>query len=217
MIALDTSADFGRSGLVSSFSNNYTCTGPNLVLLACVVAETGDHVTSVTYGGVAMMQAVKLDRGDGTWQYVHALLAPATGTNALVVNGSSDHYDVQAASYTACRQASQPDVTATNTASGVDHITTAITVATPNSWVVQFVTDSISGAGATYTNLTERQGSDVGDLADSNGPLAAGSFSGTVTQSGVNQTWGAIAVALAPQPTLTLLERGTRGMTRGCW
>lgn len=210
-IARDTFADLGQQVLVNPYSANYTCTGSNLVLEVCITGLGGDFITSVTYNGVAMTLQDKLNFVSTVWMYTYLLVAPATGSHAVVINGSTTNtYNVFAASFTGAKQTGQPDAHTTATATAADHITKAITTVADNSWVTFYVQDTVSGTGTTYTytNLTQRQANDDGIFADSNGPITpAGSFTGTVTSTGVSQNWAALLISLSPAVTASTVKQ----------
>lgn len=201
-IARDTFTDLGQQTLVNPYSANFTCTGSNLALLVCITGLGGDFITSVTYNGVAMTLIDKLNFTSTVWMYTYILAAPATGSHAVVINGSTTNtYNVFAESITGAKQTGLPDAHTTATAASADHITKAITTVADNCWTFYYVQDTVSGTGSTYTytNLTQRQANDDGIFADSNGAITpAGSFTGTVTATGVTQNWAALVVSLAP-------------------
>lgn len=201
-LARDTFTDLGQQSLVNPYSANYTCTGSNLELVVCITGLGGDFITSVTYNGVAMTLVDKMNFTSTVWMYSYILIAPATGTHAVAINGSTTNtYNVFAASWTSAKQSGQPDAHTTATAASADHITKAMSTIADGSWVIFYVQDTVSGTGTTYTytNLTQRQANDDGIFADSNGPVSpAGSFTGTVTVTGVTQDWAALILSISP-------------------
>lgn len=86
-VAFDAASN-SNGGNVESITWSHTCTGSNLVLYVGVHEAYGvDHVSGVTYNGVAMTR-VK-DSFVATGCYVYRLIAPATGANNVVVTFSS--------------------------------------------------------------------------------------------------------------------------------
>lgn len=195
-IALDTSADLGRTTGVTSVTVTYTCGGLNPTLLVQVVSEAADNTTGVTYNGIPLKLLFRKAFGGASFQTVWVLIGPPVGTFNIVVSGASDSYDIQAISYKNTSQ-TQIDSIAMGSAPAATSVTTIIQTVADRCWVVHFIEDSVSGSGFTYTNLTQRQGTAQGVIADSNGPITpAGLFSGTVTN--ISQSWGSVAVSLAP-------------------
>lgn len=200
-ISFDNAVDLGQSTLINPFTVSYTCTGKDRTLLVGIVGEGGDFITSVTYGGVAMTQVAKINLVDVHWVYLYILVGPASGSNSITINASTTNvYDVVAASYRGTIQTVKDN--STSGSATADHVTTAITPVADNCWVVHYTVDTTSSSGYTYTNLTQRLGGGSGVVADSNTIIhPAASFTGTITVTGVSQTWAAFVVSLQPSPS----------------
>jgi hypothetical protein len=130
-MAIARDATTNISGTGTSVSTNVTVTGTNLLMLVGFMLTT-DVVTSVTFNGVALTQASKVNTAGGVL-YLYYLFAPATGTHAFVVNvSSSDTVDGAVTTYTDCLQSGFPDAITTNT--GATPLTTSLTTTADNCW-----------------------------------------------------------------------------------
>ena len=198
-IALDT-ASAGSNTTGTSLTYAHTCTGSNLILFASVRTDTSvDDVTGVTYNAVSMTFVQKVKTTNGRWMYVYMLVAPATGTNNVVVSCTASHYIAsQAISYTGAKQSAQPDYSTTDTqdGTGAQSYTKAITTVADNCWVVTFPS-GVTGAVTSVTNGTYREGDTLGTyIYDSNGPKTpAGSYSMTVNVQDGNYSTTMLSIA----------------------
>lgn len=188
----------------SSLTWAHTCTGSNRILWVGALAD-GDKVTSVTYNGVAMTQMAKTTiDGDVDTMYLYYLVAPATGSNNIVItlSGTSDYINGAGSSYTGARQTSVPDSQATVTDAVRTSITASTTVVTDGSWLVGVFRNN-AGAWTASTETTNRIGftgsSDATIIADSNGSTYSGSQS-LIATCGSAQT-AAIVASFAPEPS----------------
>jgi len=187
-IAFVTSADMGN---VSSGNLTANCTvgsGANRMLLVFGAGSfTGaDTVTGITYNGVAMTRAAAQSgvAGSARTAYLYYLLAPASGTNSVVVSQTGgDNLLFGCADYTGAKQSAQPDSSATVLSGSPTTSTLATTVVAANSWVVTVGTGLNAVptvTGGTNTRRTSDAGFNTWVFGDSNAAEAAGSYSMTV-------------------------------------
>jgi hypothetical protein len=203
-IAFDSASSKYESGTVSSTSLSHTCSGANRFLVVGVRTYGGDYVSGVTYNGVAMTSVGVLTGGNlGTDRLrTYYLIAPASGTNNVVVSFSPDgRADVVALSLTGALQSSQPDASGSATGSSAT-ATRSITTATDNAWSVMAVSmNGASGAFSTGTNWTFGSGVNDRSGIGYGGPKTpAGAFSQTANLGGAGG-WGVYQVAVKPALT----------------
>jgi hypothetical protein len=176
--------DNATRSIVSSYS--HTITGTNPVLFVGLMADLTDTVTGITYNGVSMTQVSK-QAGDGSTQrynYLYMLMAPATGTNTVVISGSAVFVST-AVSYTGASQTTQADVTGQATNSSVTTISKTLTTVTDNSWTVAWMNNN-AGVFSSFTG-TSRGTVDSRALADSNAvvhPAGSSTLTGNWSPSG---------------------------------
>lgn len=188
-IAFDSSAQDTNIG-ASPRTWTHTCTGNNRLLTVISIGSVGvDDVSGVTYNGVAMTSAVKIQLPGGSrWVTLWYLLNPASGANTVSVNGSAQCSGLSA-SYTGVKQSGQPDATASNSSAGATSLATTLTTIADNCWTVGGVlyNNPTVGVGA---GTTRRQlWSLVANFEnfDSNGaitPPGSTSLNSTCTTSG---------------------------------
>ena len=153
-IAFDAAAQ--GSSTVTTVTFAQTCTGSNLVLFVEAYSTTGDDVTGITYNSVAMTQLAKISKnGSAEKLYLYYLIAPATGSNNVVVtrSGTGGFLHGAAASFTGALQSGIPDSTnqAAQTVAATSQIIATTTVL-DNCWLVgAWVCDNggISGQSGT--------------------------------------------------------------------
>lgn len=211
-IAFDAAAS--SSGTGTSLTYNHTCTGSNRILWVSIgvnSADSVDHVTGVTYNSVAMTRGPSMFSGvaslDG--QYLYYLVAPATGTNSVVVstNNSQPIY-ATSVSYTGAKQSGQPDNTASSNGSGASTITLNITPSANGCWVITGASDEQVGNPAINGGITARGSNQVeGNAADSNATVTAGSpfACNWKTPNGNNGLFSVVAASFAPAVSVSNL------------
>lgn len=69
----------------------HTCTGSNLALYVLIAERFNTAVTGVTYAGVALTRIQQLNDGNVETTNIYRLVAPATGTNNVVISQSASH------------------------------------------------------------------------------------------------------------------------------
>lgn len=195
-IAFDaTSATFAGSASPFTFTTATTA-GSDRVGLVGVMAVGGDTVTSVTWGGVTMTQIDKVNRGDGRYDYLYLLVAPATGAQTISIARTSGDIKGRAISYTGCAQTGQPDANNKVTFTISTSISLSFTTVADNDWLVA-VGSSVTNGFTAGTNTVGRGVDDDTRFWDSNSAQTpAGSHS--LNWTSIAATGDFIGVALKP-------------------
>lgn len=199
-IARDTFAALASQGNVSTWTNSYTCSGSDRLLLVCVTKRTNDDVTGVTHGGVAMTQLVKLHHSGGTeWLYIYGLINPATGAQNIVMSasGSSVSY-YGATSYTGVSQSGNPTITGSSTTNAI-----SLTSTVDNSTMFVFVQNSVDVVGSDTGSTLISQANGTGML-ESN-PLQINS-AGSKTMNYTGTSNNSIGVIFAPSNPFNIIS-----------
>jgi hypothetical protein len=182
---------------VTSLTWNHTCAGSDRLLFVAVSSlAASSPVSGITYNGVALTKIAERTSAGGATVELWYLIAPATGTHAVVVSCTSTSLEGGAASYADAKQSGVPDASVT-TAPVATSVTATLTTVADNAWSVLAVTCGATPAAG--TNSTQRQASAFGlGLFDSNGPKTPpGSFAMTATAGG-SQNWAAVMASFAP-------------------
>lgn len=87
-ISFDASTSWGYNASTGSRSFSHTCSGTNRILFFGWYTQN-DTLTWVTYAGVPMTFAWKVQVSWGQWVYVYYLINPATGSNSISVTAPS--------------------------------------------------------------------------------------------------------------------------------
>jgi hypothetical protein len=128
------------------------------------------------------------------------ILNPATGTNQVEMAFSSNFDKCGAvAIYKAARQSSQPDASSTDSAASEATKNLAITVGSPNSWIVgAWAMSSGTPVSGTTERIAQADGGSGVTLfvGDSDSAKATGSQS--LEYTGSAQEWAGIIVSIAP-------------------
>jgi hypothetical protein len=186
-IARNSSADLGLdTGGTNPYLANYTCGSGSLRLLAGGLFSTSsDGTATLKYNGVTQTVVDTNYNAADRGIYSAYLLAPSTGTNVYRVDWVSgpDHVAAMCADYTGVLQSGQPDAHNTGAGNNTLSIAVTITVVAANSWVFAILREN-GGTTITWTNMTELQANGNGlHIADSNGPVSAGTYIVTATSS----------------------------------
>lgn len=172
--------------------------------LGIEVQGGGDVVTSVTYAGNTMTQAVKRAAvfGAGYYEYLYYQDAPTSGANNIVVNLSgASAVALLYADYTG--NGIGTDSTVQSSAGSGTTFAQAFTTVADNCWTINLIRTSAGGSNpAAGTGSFERvSGVAIGDnglgLFDSNAAVTpAGSYTMNYTSS--NTDWTSIGASFAP-------------------
>lgn len=201
-IAFDSSAK--NSGITSA-SFSHTCTGANLVLFVAARTQSNlGSITGVTYNGVALtLINTSTSAGDNNQVSLWYLMAPATGTNTVIVSASAgvSATDGVSSSYTGVNQTSIPNASNINSTTSGSPLSTSVTTTVDGCWTILAAACDSSGlAASTGSTLRNIQSTRTG-LFDSNAPITpSGSSTMSVTFTSSNC---ATVMASFAQPSIT--------------
>ncbi len=190
-----------NDGASTTLTGSHSCSGSDRLGVVAILGDNNnggagaDDIASVTWGGSPCTLIDKITvfpDNSARFQYLYAILGPATGSQSIVITTSGAHslYGL-AASYTGVQQSSQPDATTTHISPSPTSstLTTSLTTTTDESWIIMVEqsfkdtenTPGVAGAGAvrrtynaTYGNIS---------IFDSGGAISpTGSYSMTTTR-----------------------------------
>lgn len=201
-IAFDAAVgDFYNGGsTVHSFNLTVGSISNGIVILATQVA-TGETITGVTCGGVAMIQINTQANGFSAFDnaYLFYVLNPSSGSNTIEITtsgGSSFNYS-SAASYSGVSQSHPIDTSVIVAAASGTSTTGTMTTNCPNDWLIAFtayignVNIVISGgAGVTVRDTRGNYGA----LSDKAGGSAGSNSIVVNTDVSANQSMLAVAL-----------------------
>lgn len=197
-IAYDSTATGTTTGTSLTFS--HTTSGTNRILFVYVqLNSTTDALTGVTYAGTSLTFINKnTDPTNGYWGYLYYMVAPATGTNNVVVSlSSSVLLWAYSASYTGASQTGQPDANITNTATTGTSITTSLTTVANNAWIVtgarNYAANVTSG-----TNFTVRSAAFPIAIGDTNAAITPAGATSVTANSGTSSDWQVLLASFSP-------------------
>jgi hypothetical protein len=184
-IAYDASSESGAN-FNTAVTWNHTVTGADPILFVFQLSGSGDYGNGGTYAGAALTLVSKAQvPGTNEWGYLYYLVAPATGTNAIVISASQNSILAGvASSYTGAKQTNQPDSLSTGTAGPfAASLTLTTSVSADDCWIVggwRATNGSLSaGAG---TTLRKNPATQIA-IGDSNATVSPGSRSLIATQA----------------------------------
>ena len=126
----------------TSLTFAYSTSGSNRYLTVSVIIDSSSTVTGVTYNGVAMTNLVSIRNTGGHIVYIWGLVAPATGSNNVVVTASSSTtIGAGAIAFTGVNQTTPTSSPQTNQADAVTSSSLTVT-----SKVDDMVIDTIGSA-----------------------------------------------------------------------
>ena len=176
-IAFDTGTDPVLAN-ATSLTFAHTCTGDSRILFVTTFIRN-DHATGVTYNGVAMTSLGLEIYQDPDYVDLYYLIAPATGTNNIVISREVSGLIIGGAvSYTGAKQSGVPDASYSNlNDSGTEHSGTVTTIA-DNCWAVMTIRCASAGKSTAGEGTTRRINIDTYfQMYDGNGPKTpAGSY-----------------------------------------
>lgn len=192
-IAFDA-ANGAAQASVSSLTFSLTVSGTERIILCGAVIDSGDNITGITYAGDSLTQIAKVQfPNKNAFCYLYYLIAPATGTNNVVISSSTTTVIWgQAASYTGVKQSGQPDANATNTTTTTS-ITGTVTTVADNCWAIMF-------GQCDNDSLTAQSGTTIRSSSGSNTAISDGNAAVTppgATTLGYNCASGNNAVVIA--------------------
>lgn len=199
-IAINTSKDC----IVNVNPCSYTVgSGSNRMLIVGLFGDNTDGGPSITYNGTAMTNLTPGGVHGGTDRYIwfFYLLNPSTGANNLVLSWTSSpgNFEMMAADYSGVSQTGQPDASGTNTSTGTNSLSKAITVVAANSWLIAVVRNSTGQADTFAAGVTNKL-KESGGLAigDSNGTVSTGSVTSTITENTSSSLTALVVASFAP-------------------
>lgn len=133
----------------------HTTTGSDRILFVQGHDRVGatSQVTGVTYDGVPMIKGAQVQNTGDRWITMWWVIAPATGTNDIVVTASvSQPLAFSGISYTGVDQNNPIDGNDSSIVVSTDIISTDITTTTDNDWALMFGKDN--AGSRTYTSST---------------------------------------------------------------
>lgn len=167
-----------------TYTASYTVTSGSTLLWVGCFGTNNDTWTTPTYNGVAMTKLGPVDNSSDRPVAAFYQFNPSSGAHNFSVSGFSAAASCNAADYTG----TTTTIDSSNTgAAAASSLTVSTTVVTANSWVLVAQRENTGGA-TTWTNATSlNEPGDGLHTADSNGPVASGSYSVTVSNSGATQ------------------------------
>ena len=219
VIAVDSVTDQKDGSTGTSWTFAHSCSGSNRILFVSLTIYSGsDLVTGITYNGVAMTRVATVQSIDGDQrQYLYYLVAPATGSNNVVVSASSSVFMAGGAiSYTGAKQTGQPDANTTGTTGQGSSSTATLSSVANNCWmVVGWGNNGGYGYSSSVTNGYLRVGRTSAGagggtaIVDSNAVITpAGSLAITVSTASSNQKWFYVAATIAPADNTLTINSG---------
>lgn len=204
-IARDASTTSNASawGTGSSATFSHTCSGSDRLLLVYTFnnGNSGDP-TGITYNSVAMTKInTQATDGGGFKLTLWGLLAPATGSNSVVVTWATGDgiNNCTAFSYTGVKQSGLPDSSNTGSSASSSSISVSTTVVASNCWLAGCTRSSNAtqsgGTNASIVNACNSNGSQC--VHDSNGTVGTGSQTATINVSPNNTQWMNL-ISIAP-------------------
>lgn len=157
-IAFDSaSSSFPASSVTWTQAHTTAGTDRYLTVFVQTLSVT-DDLTGVTYAGASMTLANKIQNPHSAgWLYAYSLINPAVGANNIVVSFTTAKVGALAgASYTGCRQLSQPTTSVTSSLANSTTFSLTTTTTTNFEHLIAFTVDNIgsSTAGANTTRTT---------------------------------------------------------------
>lgn len=202
-IAYDASSR-GAVAAGTSITFSHTCTGADLALFVGVQYFDDDSsAPTATYNGVSMtlvVEATSTELGSFQRERLFVLVAPATGSNNVVVSFGATVVagEAQAASYTGVDQTTPTEASGSvsNGAASTSSPACTATVVSSGAWLVGCVQQSLyyTGTITAGAGTTVRQSALACAFADSNGAVSTGA-QGLAYSSNTSTAWDGVVVA----------------------
>ncbi len=198
-------------GAISSVSTLQTPTsvsvsGSDTVGIVHVSDGTGvsNEITAVTWDGVSMTKIGEVQTPGARWQSVWWIVNPTSSATISFTGGS--YWRSFNSYYTGAHQTAPIDSSNTGTSSASTFLSISTTVVVSGCWLIMVQADSTGGKTYSASNDISimRANADAGGIAsaDSNGTVATGSRTATLTATG-STTHAGITFSLAPAPVVS--------------
>lgn len=205
-IAYDNSTQGTSASTPLTFA--HTVAGSNRLLFVSCTVNTGRTVSGITYNGVAMTSINSKTDGGGLVTYLWYLIAPATGSNNVIVTaaGGATSVVATASSYANCLQSGVPDASVVGSDATTTHFTQALSSVNDGCWHIATMRTGngftlTADSGTTIRQQPENTIFGAGALLDSNSAkIPAGSVTLGVTST--SQLFGG-AVMASFRPAVT--------------
>ncbi len=205
-IALDSAGAQFASG-TSPLTFSHTVTGSNTILLVGFLG-TGNpdaDITSVTYNGVAMTQAVENLADANEDVYIYYLVNPATGANNVQISWSGTHTIAgRAYSLTGAKQSAQPDASNSGSTGAGTSVSVSVTTVADSSLIAGFARAPEGGnigAGANTTERTDDADSATTWLEYTSNPKTPAGAQATIATLPASQRLVYVVVSVSPAVT----------------
>ena len=197
-IAFDTSSIGTLANPATGITKSHTVTGSDAILFAAGGIPTSDKLTSATFDGDAMTKIEAFQIGDARGCYLlYIVVGTGSGTPLnVVLNGTSDAWQVGIASYTGADQTTPIDVSTRNNGTGSQTYTDDLTTTVDGCYIV--------GSYRAGTNLIDFNDTDVLQSAnglsifDDRSATTAGTITVEMRQSGGTGAGGWVLAAFKP-------------------
>lgn len=208
-IAFDA-AQSGSGGAGTSDSiASFAITGSDILLIEHLVS-VNSTITGASFNSVAMTSVDNRTLVDGANMAMFVSVG-VSGTHTLTGTWNSSAFGIIiGTSYSGVNQSTTPDAKGFNqngTAADPQTLVTSCTVVAANCWTFLTNYSSNSAAVAGAGSFRRQLGSNITIAAfDSNGTVATGSVSMTVTETGTGTRFGGIIASFAPAAAATNIK-----------
>ena len=197
-IAFDASSENNVAAGTATSTHAHTCTGSDLILYIGIAIQNTSGLSTVTYNGVSATLVGEVTNGVSDKMHLYRLVAPATGSNNVVVTrvSTTGGMWVKVASYTGVDQSSPSDDIDTGSTTGtVTELTITTTPTQNDGWAIFYAANWDGGTVTAGTGLgAARASSNLWNrILDTNATIASGANSLTaVKPSGVSGFTGVV-------------------------
>jgi len=209
-MAIAFGADSGRQvAVATSLTYAFTTAGSDRQLrVGCLV--TSNTISTVTYNGVSASQIATTAADSGVTIFTYGLIAPATGSNNVVITATGSTVLVShSVYYTGVNQTTLTDGTA-GVQTGSGNFTQSVTTVADNCWAILYCRNGISNMAA-GSATTARSSADDNMWFDSNSAKTpAGSVTLAVTS--VTGAYGSIIESISPFVAASSLVKTANGL-----